>query len=121
MAEIKITQKRNNTTHIKISGELTIYCVMEFYQQHILGIKLKSITTLNLADIEEVDTAGVQLLIMLFKEIANQKSQSQIHSISSALIEYNQIFHLEHYFILHNTEKADNKKTIESGSVGESQ
>ncbi|MCJ8318205.1 MAG: STAS domain-containing protein [Colwellia sp.] len=116
MAEIKITQKRNNSTEIIISGELTIYCAVDFYQQHIKAIKLKPLTILYLSDIDEVDTAGVQLLIMLFKEISRQQSQCQINSISRALQDYSNIFRLDHYFTLHGS---DNEPTTEISSEGQ--
>ena len=115
MADIKITQKRNNSTEITISGELTIYCAMEFYQQHIQTIKLKALTIINLSGIDEIDTAGVQLLIMLFKEISNQQSQCQVNSISNALQEYSNVFRLEHYFTVKNNQ---NKSLVESSSKG---
>jgi anti-anti-sigma factor len=115
MAEIKITQKRNDSTEITISGELTIYCAMEFYQQHLQAIKLKALTILNLSGIDEVDTAGVQLLIMLFKEINNQQSQCQLNSISHALQEYSHIFRLEHYFTLYTPHDESLGKTSSKG------
>jgi len=111
---MKITQKRNNSTEIIISGELTIYCAVDFYQQHLKAIKLKPLTVLYLSNIDEVDTAGVQLLIMLFKEISHQQSQCQINSISRALQDYSNIFRLEHYFTLH-----DNEPTTDTSSEGE--
>jgi len=115
MAEIKITQKRNNSTEITISGELTIYCAKEFYQQYLQAIKLKALTILNLSGIDEIDTAGVQLLIMLFKEIDNQQSQCQINTISTALQEYSNIFRLEHYFTAHDSHNQSLAKTSSEG------
>jgi len=115
MAEIKITQKRNNSTEITISGELTIYCAMEFYQQHLQAIKLKALTILNLSGIDEIDTAGIQLLIMLFKEINKQQSQCQLNSVSNVLQEYSNIFRLEHYFTLHNPHDESLDKTSSKG------
>lgn len=115
MADIKITQKRNNSTEITISGELTIYCAMEFYKQHLQTIKLKALTILNLSGINEVDTAGIQLLIMLFKEISNQQSQCQLKSISSALQEYSNIFSLEGYFTPYDSSSEPLNKTSSKG------
>ncbi len=99
MAEIKITQKRNNSTEIVISGELTIYCVMEVFQQHFQQIKLKELTLFKLGNISEIDTAGVQLLIMLMKLVKEQNSSYQIASLGEALADYSNLFQLNRYFI----------------------
>jgi len=99
MAEIKITQKRNNSTEIAISGELTIYCVMEVFQQYFQQIKLKELTLLKLGNITEVDTAGIQLLIMLMKTIKEQNSYYQITSLGEAISDYSNLFQLNRYFV----------------------
>jgi len=99
MADIKITQKRNNSTEIAISGELTIYCAMEVYQQHFQQIKLKELTLFKLANITEIDTAGVQLLIMLMKIVKEQNSHYQITSLGEAISDYSNLFQLNRYFI----------------------
>jgi ABC-type transporter Mla MlaB component len=99
MAEIKVTQKHNNCTEIAISGELTIYCAMDVFQQHLQKIKLKELTLLKLGGISEIDTAGVQLLIMLIKIISEQNSRYQVTSIGEALTDYSNLFQLNRYFI----------------------
>jgi len=99
MAEVKITQKRNNSTEIAISGELTIYCAMEVFQQHFQQVKLKELTILKLGNITEIDTAGIQLLIMLMKIVGEQSSHYQILTLGEALTDYCNLFQLNRYFI----------------------
>jgi len=99
MAEIKITQKRNNSTEIAISGELTIYCAAEVYQHHFQQLKLKELTLLKLGNITEIDTAGIQLLIMLMKIVSEQNSQYKIISLGEALTDYSNLFQLNSYFV----------------------
>jgi anti-anti-sigma factor len=98
MSKIKITQKRNNSTEIIISGELTIYTVLDIYQQHIQQIKLKELVSLKLAGVEEIDTAGMQLLLVLFKEVSKQNANYIVQSISDSLTEYINLFNLQSYF-----------------------
>jgi anti-anti-sigma factor len=98
MAKIKITQKRNNSTEISISGELNIYCAMELYQEHFKALKFKEVVIIKLAGISEIDTAGAQLLILLFKEIASKKASYTITTSSNAIDEYSQLFNLARYF-----------------------
>jgi len=97
-AKIKVIQKRNNSTEIVISGELTIYSAMELYQQHLQAIKLKELVIIKLAAVSEIDTAGMQLLVLLFKEIVNQEVDSILHSVSPIIMDYAALFNLEHYF-----------------------
>jgi len=101
MAKIKITQKRNNSTEIVISGELTIYCAMDTYQQYIQNITLKDLVTIKLSGVNEIDTAGMQLLILLIKEINQRKASYKIASSSNSIDEYATLFNLQHYFVDH--------------------
>jgi len=98
MAKIKITQKRNNSTEISISGELNIYCAMDVYQEHFEKLKLKEVVVIKLAGVTEIDTAGAQLLILLFREITSNKASYTITATSSAIEEYSHLFNLERYF-----------------------
>lgn len=113
MAEIKVIQKRNNSTEIVISGELTIYCAMEVYEQSLQKIKLKELTILKLDQISEIDTAGVQLLIMLIKIVNEKNSSYQISSLGEALTDYSNLFQLNRYFVdfekIH-TQASDNEE-----------
>ncbi|GAW94813.1 MULTISPECIES: STAS domain-containing protein [Colwellia] len=99
MAEITITQASNDSTEIVISGELTIYCAMEVFQQHFKQLKVRGLTLLKLDNITEIDTAGVQLLIMLMKIVNEQNCHYQVISLGEALTDYSNLFQLNRYFI----------------------
>jgi len=98
MAKIKITQKRNNSTEITFSGELTIFCAMEVYQEHLQTIKLKPKVIIKLSSVSEIDTAGMQILLILFKEITKQSGEYEISNISDVISDYIKLFSLENYF-----------------------
>ncbi len=100
MAKVKITQKRNNSTEITFSGELTIFCAMEVYQAHFQTIKLKPKVIFKLSSINEIDTAGIQILLMLFKEVSKQNSEYEVSSLSDVINDYIEIFNLSKHFIL---------------------
>jgi len=110
MATAKIVQKRNNTTEITVSGELTIYSVSDLFQSYFREITFKELVVVKLSAIEEVDTAGVQLLVMIFKMIAQQKSHYIVKSMSETLIEYTKLFNLQHYFSLDNNTESKEAK-----------
>jgi anti-anti-sigma factor len=99
MTKVKITQKRNNSTEITVSGELTIYYVGELFQQYFKTLTFKEHVVVKLAAIEEIDTAGMQLLLMLFKAISQNNSAYTIQTISNSITEYSALFNLQHYFL----------------------
>jgi anti-anti-sigma factor len=99
MAKVIITQRHNESTEIAISGELNIYCVGDVFQQYFQQIELEKLTLIKLEDISEIDTAGMQLLIMLLKIINEQNSRYQILSLGSPLIDYCNLFQLNRYFV----------------------
>lgn len=98
MAKIKVTQKRNDSTEICISGELNIYSAMDVYQQHFQSIKLKSLVTLKLSGVTEIDTAGMQILLVLIKEIKTQGLSYHVASLNNTIKEYSELFNVHHYF-----------------------
>mgnify|MGYP000211514317 FL=1 len=98
MAKIKITQKRNNSTEITFSGELTIFCAMEIYQEHLQKIKLKPKVIIKLSSVSEIDTAGMQILLILFKEITKQSGEYEVSSINDVIRDYVKLFNLESCF-----------------------
>lgn len=94
MANVKVTQKRNDSTEIVFSGELNIYSVMDTYQAHLKEITYKPTVIFKLAKIEEVDTAGIQLLLSIIKSVLAEGGQFQISSTSHALRDYCELFNL---------------------------
>jgi len=99
MSTVKVIQKRNNSTEITISGDLNIYSAMENYQTHFQTLKFKKKVILKLSAIDEVDTAGMQLLIALLKVIKQQGSNYLIQTTSNSINDYSKLFNLDHYFI----------------------
>jgi len=80
MAKIKITQKRNNSTEITFSGELTIFFAMELYQEHLQRIKLKPKVIIKLSSVTKFTTLGCQIFLYCLKKLqrktANIKYQA---------------------------------------------
>ena len=98
MAKVKITQKRDNSTEITFSGELTIFCAMEIFQEHLLTIKLKPKVIIKLSSVSEIDTAGMQILLVLFKEVIKQSGEYEVSSVSDVICDYIKLFNLENHF-----------------------
>ncbi|MCO4798283.1 MAG: STAS domain-containing protein [Colwelliaceae bacterium] len=98
MTTVKVTQKRNGSTEISIAGEFNIYSAMDIYQQHFKSISLKELVNFKLKGITEIDTAGMQMLILLFKEVEKNNAQYKIHSSNEVIDEYSKLFNIHHYF-----------------------
>lgn len=95
MASIKVTQKRNNSTEISFAGGLTIYSVMEAYHQHFETFTFKQLVVFKLDKIEEIDTAGIQLITSIIKSLLEQGSQYQVSSTSEPVKEFSELFDLK--------------------------
>lgn len=98
MTKVKVTQKRNNSTEITISGELNIYSAMDVYQTHFNSITFKEQVIFKLSGITEIDTAGIQILLMLFNEVEKQGAQYMVQSTNDSISEYSNLFNIQHYF-----------------------
>ncbi len=72
-------------TSIKISGDCTIFHVAEAKSTLLHNIaKLDRKVTLDLDDVTELDTAGVQLLLMLNKRVLAAGGKLRISALSAA-------------------------------------
>lgn len=110
MAKVKVTQKRNNTTEITISGELNIYSAMDVYQEHFQSITFKEQVIFKLSGITEIDTSGMQILLMLFKEVEKQNAQYLVQSTNDTISEYSNLFNIQHYFQKENDALLEDSK-----------
>lgn len=72
-------KKNNGIGKLEIEGEMTIYRAHELKQVLISALDKNSSVEINLSKVSEIDSAGVQLLILA-------KRHAQQHSLSLALI-----------------------------------
>jgi anti-sigma B factor antagonist len=78
-------EKKDESTHITIDGDLNIYTVRDAYnslseERDIFAQEL----VLDLALVGDLDTAGVQLILYLRKKIANTNAFRIIHATGTA-------------------------------------
>lgn len=55
---------------LRLDGELTIYRAGELKQPLLDAVRAAAVPAIDLADVTEIDTAGVQLLLMARREAA---------------------------------------------------
>lgn len=72
---------------LRLEGELTIYSVSEAKDQLHAALDTQPTLQLNLADLEELDTAGVQLLIWLKQEAHRRGKTLVLYAHSPAVLE----------------------------------
>jgi anti-anti-sigma factor len=79
--------KRNGQTVLKLAGELTIYSASEAKTGLAKYSDKKSPQELDLSGIEEIDTAGVQVLLWAKREAAGRKRPITLVNHSAAVID----------------------------------
>ncbi|HEV7814476.1 MAG TPA: STAS domain-containing protein [Janthinobacterium sp.] len=81
-----------------LDGELTIYRAAELKQQLLAALERAGPLEIDLSAVTEVDTAGVQLL-MLAKQVALQRQQElRLAGHSPAVLDVFELFNLGGYF-----------------------
>ena len=67
---VNVTNKNQQSGHIAIVGELTIYTALELKDKLLTGLSTTEELELDLSEVSEIDAAGLQLLIMIKKQAA---------------------------------------------------
>ena len=95
---IEIKQQKEGITQLVIQGEMTIYTVRE--QKNILEDQLKACKELqiDLSGVDEIDSAGLQLLLLMKREAAEHLLKFSLVQHSQAVIEVLELLNLSKYF-----------------------
>jgi len=96
---IKIDNFKDHST-IKIEHDLTIYEVDEYRQQLLEKCDLTHSATVQLSDQTELDTAGIQLLISLQKQLQGAGGDLTVHTTAAQAIHLFEVFNLSSQFKL---------------------
>ena len=92
------SKKQNGICKISLAGELTIYQAGEVYEKLRKQFSSCECMEIDLHEITELDTAGVQILLSL-KEAANVESKKISLSLhSEAVIEVFELLNIAHEF-----------------------
>lgn len=81
-----------------VEGELTIYQVNEFKKELEKVIKKASNINLNLANVSELDTSCLQILMQAQNACLENKKELKLSAISPPIREVMEIFGLERHF-----------------------
>lgn len=64
------TKNKKQPGHIAINGELTIYTALDLKATLLAGLATNEELELDLSGVEEIDAAGLQLLVMIKQQAA---------------------------------------------------
>ncbi len=83
---IKINNKKKLMS-LSISGDLTIYTANEYRDSILEKFSAEKNIEIDLAEVEEIDSSGLQLLAAMNKEITSHGCEMQLVSVSDVVID----------------------------------
>jgi anti-anti-sigma factor len=87
----------NDGGQLFIEGEMTIYTVREIKHQ-LMQVPNSQDTAIDLSGVTEIDTAGLQLLVLVKREARKHHSTLRLKAHSPAVIEAIDVCNLAGYF-----------------------
>jgi len=96
MTKAKKSQKAPAVLQIK--GEMTIYRALELKQMMMTALAEVEDLEVNLADVTELDTAGIQILMLAKRQAQASQRQLRLTAHSPAVLEAFEILNLAAYF-----------------------
>lgn len=103
--QIKLSQN-GDTSNAQIEGELTIYTATELKEQLLQEFGKCKQLQLDLSGVEEVDSAGMQILLLVRKQAIAEEKTLTLSKTSESLECYIDLFNLWDFFQLNVPEKA---------------
>lgn len=96
---MKITAKtKNGICHLHIEGEMTIYTALEMKTQLLRHLAKARELEVDLSQVTEIDSAGLQLLILLKRETAARNAVLRLTAHSTPVTEVIDTLNLAAYF-----------------------
>lgn len=89
---------KDKNSRFAIQGEMTIYRAAELKQSLIEHIQIHSDVEIDLAQVSEIDSAGLQLLILAKLEVAARNKDLRFENHSPAVMEILDLSDLAGFF-----------------------
>lgn len=86
------------TSTLKLEGELTIYRAAELKEMMLKVFNDASALEIDLSSVSDIDSAGLQLLMLLKKEASREKRELRLIGHSPAIIDAFDLLNLAGYF-----------------------
>jgi anti-sigma B factor antagonist len=108
---VTMTQKSTDPCHFTIEGEMTIYNALELKDKLLALLDQCAHMEIDLAGVIEIDSAGLQLLVMAKNEARARGKTLHICRHSPAVLEVLDICNLEGFFgdpvLIHSSENTN--------------
>ncbi len=88
-------KKLKKGNRIKIEGELSIYSVKSIYEEIKISLSYKNKLLLDLYHITEMDSAGLQLILLIQREFKKYNMPIEIEKQSSAVSDLFKLFNIK--------------------------
>jgi len=95
---IELKQQTDTSTVLAASDELTIYTVLEQKQQFFEFLKSGKELQIDLAGVKEIDSAGIQLLMLLKQEADLRNIKLSLIQHSKAIVDVFELLNLSKHF-----------------------
>lgn len=95
---VTLTQKANEPCRFAVEGEMTIYTALELKAPLLATLSQCAEVEIDLAGVSEIDSAGLQLLVMIKQEAKTQNKNLTISGHSPAVLEILDLCQLEGFF-----------------------
>lgn len=95
---VTMTQSTTNPCHYAIEGEMTIYNALQLKENLLASLEHCDQVEIDLAGVIELDSAGLQLLLMLKNEAKARGKSVGIFRHSPAVLEVLDLCNLEEFF-----------------------
>ena len=91
-------EKINGLCRARIEGEMTIFNAADLKKDLLEMLNECQEMELDLSEVSELDTAGLQLLVLAKRESENLKKSLRIASCSGAITAVMELFNMKEYF-----------------------
>jgi anti-anti-sigma factor len=92
------TEKNTGTSHVTVENPLTIYTAASCKEHWVAALAEAEALELDVSEVAEIDGAGLQLLIMIKREAAEQGKPLSIVGHSPPVLEVLDLCHLAGFF-----------------------
>lgn len=88
-------QSQGGVVTVQLSGELSIYSASPLFQEHISGLDFSSSLLLDLSGVEEMDTAGMQIILVILARADRDGKGCEVLATSPSVDRYLDLFNLQ--------------------------
>ncbi len=98
MIQVDVVEKGSECL-LTLGGELSIYSADSLFNEHIKPLEKNKNIRIDLSGVDEIDTAGIQILLALKRALEGNQASLILSAVSPAVEKYLELFQLESEFV----------------------